>query len=556
METTQKNNRKLWLMIAVWVLIVAAMSVSFGHNFGEMWVRWFPAWQSADMSLWERLMEGESYYTHAPLVPFVSLIIAVLLIRHTRIPVRPDRKWGGIVLGFFVLTHMLACLARVNFASGFAFIGVLAGLVLLIWGRAALRRLWFPLAMLVFMVPLPEVSIAQLNFRLKMFASRGGVTIADFIGVPVEGQGNQVFLEGGKRLVIANVCNGLRTLISLLAFGALYAYVCRLKGWWRIGLFLMSVPIAVVANSVRIVSLIVVADAWDAEVATGWFHDWSGVLIFVLAFLLMFGLEKMILGFLALIGRPVKVEPLFHGQLRGDEDAEQWQEMMWAGGQVRSAVATGMVIVSAVGALWLGRTIPTVLGPGKLEAAAVVEIEIDGRKWVAESSRELDEQTLVILEHPTYLIRQYRPEYRPADNFHRREVEYCVIFSKDNRKGVHPPDLCLEGGGQNITAKGTVVLKDVEGIGDILCRELVVQSDRRETYYLYTYKCGSQYTTSFWMQQGTIFVNGLLARNASGGLIRVSTSVDPFGEDNLDKAKRRAKGILRGALPKLHRTLP
>ena len=552
METTQKNDRKTWLMIAVWVLIVAAMAVSFGHNFREMWVRWFPAWQSkaANVGLWDRLMEGESYYTHAPLVPLVSLIISVLLIRHTRIPVRPDRKWGGIVLGFFVLTHMLACLARVNFASGFAFIGVLAGLVLLIWGRAALRRLWFPLVLLVFMVPLPEVSIAQLNFRLKMFASRGGVMIADFCGVLVEGKGNQVFLEGGKRLVIANVCNGLRTLISLLAFGALYAYVCRLKGWWRIGLFLMSVPIAVVANSVRIVSLIVVADIWDPEIATGWFHDWSGVLIFVLAFLLMFGLEKLILWFLKVIGRPVEVEPLFHGQLRTDEDAEQWQQMMWAGGEVRSAVATGMVIFSAVGALWLGRTIPTVFERGKLEAAAVAEIEIDGRQWLGERTRELDEQTLVILEYPTYLIRQYRP----ADDF-RPEVEYCVIFSKDNRKGVHPPDLCLEGGGQNITAKDRVKL-DVKGIGDVWCRELVVQSHRRQTYFLYTYKCGSKYTTSFWVQQGTIFLNGLLARNASGGLIRVSTTVEPSGSDDLDQARQRAKGILKGALPKLHRALP
>ena len=186
-----------------------------------------------------------------------------------------------------------------------------------------------------------------------------------------------------------------------------------------------------------------------------------------------------------------------------------------------------------------------------MERAAVAEIEIDGRKWVGERTRELDEQTLRILEYPWYLIRQYRP----ADDL-RPEVEYCVIFSKDNRKGVHPPDLCLEGGGQNITGKGMVVLKDVEGIGEVWCRELVVQSGRRETYFLYTYKCGSQYTTSFWVQQWTIFLNGLLARNASGGLIRVSTSVEPHGTDDLAQARHRAKGVLKGALPKLHRMLP
>jgi exosortase len=169
------------------------------------------------------------------------------------------------------------------------------GLILLLWGWTALRRLWFPVLFLAFMVPLPEVTIAQLNFRLKMLAADWGVALANGLGVLVERNGNQVFLEGGKTLVIANVCNGLRTLISLLAFGTLYAYVCRLRGLWRLGLLAMTIPVAVASNSLRIVSLILVADAWDVRTATGWYHDTSGMLVFVLAFALMFGLERLVL---------------------------------------------------------------------------------------------------------------------------------------------------------------------------------------------------------------------------------------------------------------------
>ena len=142
METTKDTNRPTWRTAVLWVVLLVGLGLSFGYNFAEMWVRWFPAWHHADWGVYKRLMEGESYYTHAPLVPLVSLIIAVLLIRHTHIPVRPSARWGLPVLGVFLLGHMLACLARVNFASGFAFIGVLAGLVLLLWGPRALRRLW------------------------------------------------------------------------------------------------------------------------------------------------------------------------------------------------------------------------------------------------------------------------------------------------------------------------------------------------------------------------------------------------------------------------------
>ena len=578
METTKDTNRPTWRTAVLWVVLLVGLGLSFGYNFAEMWVRWFPAWHHADWGVYKRLMEGESYYTHAPLVPLVSLIIAVLLIRHTHIPVRPSARWGLPVLVVFLLGHMLACLARVNFASGFAFIGVLAGLVLLLWGPRALRRLWFPIVLLVFMVPLPEVSIARLNFRLKMFAADWGVRLAEFVGVLVERQGNTVHLEGPKTLVIANVCNGLRTLISLLAFGSLYAYVCRLRGGWRIFLFLCSVPVAVVANSVRIVTLIVVADIWSPKIATGWYHDFSGIFIFVLAFLLMFGLEKLILGVHKLVGRPMEVLPLFDGHLRTEQDAQQWPRMVRAGGATCGLAAAVLVGLSAAGAWWLGRSIPTSFSDRQLDGAVPRQVLVEGAPWEfdAGENRELDEQTRIILENPSCLIRMYRAVRDPGS----RWVELCVIFSKDNRKGVHPPDLCLEGGGQDIVEKREVVLRNVEGLGDVPCRALIVHRTTKgdpatgqrprsiKQYFLYTYKCGERYTTSFWVQQYTIFMNGLLNRNASGALIRAWTVVlpakadaaadlvQPDEQENVEAARRRAAGILQATLPHLHRNLP
>jgi len=549
MELHQPAHGSGWRRIAPWLLLAAGLVAAYALTFYEMWLRWFPAWRShnPDLSLYDRIMEGESYYTHGPLVPLVSLIIAILLIRHTRIPVRPNRVLGSVVLAGSLLFHLAACLARVNFASGFSLIGVLAGLVLLLWGTTALRRLWFPIAFLFFMVPLPEVSIAQANFRLKMLAADWGVRIADAIGVVAERSGNQVFLQDDKQLVIANVCNGLRTLISLLAFGAIYTYVCKLRGVWRVALFAMTVPVAVVSNSIRIVGLIVVADVWDTQTATGAFHDISGLMIYAMAFGMMFGLERLVLGARELIGRPAGILPLLHGVERGPDDEDQWPRLVRAGTGTAGWAAAGVILAAASAPLWLGMSWVSASNAGMLDELKKIlpaEIEIGGRRYHG-YDLEMPEYVLVILEWPEYLNRRHTaPGAAPLD--------FCVIFSRDNRKATHPPDLCLEGGRQDIIAKADVAVTGVEGRGNVPCREVVVQSGAQKEYFLYTYRCGDKYTASFWEQQLTIFANGLLNHNASGALIRVST---PVTRDLAD-ARQRAMRLLSVAVPYLDRALP
>ena len=541
-DVSSGKSRAVWLP---WTLILLGLAASFAHNFMEMWARWFPAWRRTHLSLYDRMVEGESYYTHGPIIPVLSLLIFILLIRHVRSPLRCSRKTGSLVLGFGMLFHLVACLARISFASGFAFIIVVAGLVLVLWGMRALRELWFPVAILVFMVPFPEVTISQLNFRLKMIAADWGVTLANVLGVIVERTGNRVFLEGDKILVIANVCNGLRTLISLLAFGALYTYVCRLRGWWRLCLFpIPTVVVAVVANSLRIVSLILVADIWDVEAATGWYHDLSGVLIFVLAFLLMFGIERFVLWLREAVGRPATILPLFHGRLRGPEDKEQWGRMIREVGTVKGYVAGVLLLLVAGGAWWLNQTLPPSLTPDMVARVLPATLTVKGRQ-LQSRGRELSERTLTILESPSYFYRRYESRTEPP-------IDVCIIFSKDNRKGTHPPDLCLAGSGEAIIEKADIDVTDREGLRSMPCKELTVQQGLQRYQFTYTYKCGERYTRSFWLQQLTIFTNGLLHRNASGALVRVSTPVagDPAA------ARERSVDMLRTMLPYLDRSLP
>ncbi|MCL2700304.1 MAG: EpsI family protein [Phycisphaerae bacterium] len=578
-----------WVKIGVWVLVAAAVVAAFWEAFAAMWLRWFPAWNNERLGLYDRLVEGESYYTHGPLVPMVSVIIAWLLIRHTRLEARPCPRWGWPAVAAALLLHLLGVLARVSFVSVIAFVGLVAAVVLLLWGPRVLGRLWFAIAFLLFMIPLPEVTIANLNFRLKMIAADWGVTLASWLGIAVERDGPMVVLAGGKSLVVANVCNGLRTLISLLAFGALYAYICRLRGAWRVGLFLAAVPMAVVCNAVRIASLIVVAQVWDTRAATGWWHDTSGLLIFVLAFWLMFAAERLILAARHLVGRPARIEPLFadvrrdvsrdagilpacpegvspssgcgtdstfsadqpHGTHNaGGTPASREMPPNWpalarlAAGRVTAAVLAVMMLTAA-GAWWLGRPDFAAANNDLLAAALPARLDVAGTAWHGEP-HQLSERELIILEGPSYVYRRYRDD-------EGGEVDYCFLYSRDNRKGIHPPDLCVEGLGQGITRKGEFDVVGVLGHDRVPCRELVAQSELGWVYMLYTYKSGRGYTRSFWRQQGGIFLDGLLRRNLGGGMIRISL---PCGDDNnIDAARRQAEEFLRITIPDLDRTL-
>ena len=200
------------------------------------------------------------------------------------------------------------------------------------------------------------------------------------------------------------------------------------------------------------------------------------------------------------------------------------------------------MIVAGGATVWLGGASPPAWNRGALQAALPADLEFNEGRWHG-YDMELDKNTLTILEWPDYLMRQY-----VSTAGDRPPVDFCVIFSKDNRKGTHPPDLCLEGGGQEIIHAADAAA-DVAGRGALPCRELIVQSGADRRYYLYFYRCGDRYTRSFYMQQAVILANGLLNRDASGALVRVST---PVGADP-DAARTRAKRLLGAAVPYLDR---
>jgi exosortase len=235
----------------------------------------------------------DSYYSHGFLVPVVSL---VLIWRERaalrRLPATPS-TWGVLWIAFGALCLLVSDFLHFAVFSSLAIIPMVVGVLLMLQGRQRVARIWFPLAFLLFMIPIPLSLTQPIAFRLKLIAAECAVRLARLLTLPIVREGSYVHF-GDDKLIIGDICGGLRSLIALLALGALMAYMSKSRPWARLLVLILSGPIAVASNVFRIFLLCIVAHFWGSKVAGGTVHDVSGYMIFIVAFTLFFSLESLL----------------------------------------------------------------------------------------------------------------------------------------------------------------------------------------------------------------------------------------------------------------------
>jgi len=237
------------------------------------------------ISLSERFLATDSYYSHGFLVPLVS---AYLIWRKRKrlkelLPAQPCKS-GLVLLAGGLLLHLISTVLKINFGSYFSLLIVLVGLALYLFGKTITRELLFPLAFLIFMLPLPSVIIIAVSFKMKLIAAQLASLAVNLMGIPTTRGGSTIYLPGSF-LLVGDPCSGLRSLISLLALGALFTQFISGGLSRKITLFLSSIPLALISNVLRIILLLLVTHIYGKKVALGFFHDFSGMLVFVFAFI-------------------------------------------------------------------------------------------------------------------------------------------------------------------------------------------------------------------------------------------------------------------------------
>jgi len=254
-------------------------------------------------------------YSHGLLIPFI--IGYILWTERQRLldaPRRPAFMMGGagVIAALFLLWTGTA--GAELYAQRLSLVLMLAAIAVYFWGRTILRFLVVPLALLWLAMPIPAIIFNKIAFPLQLFASRCAVWAMRLFDIPVLREGNVIELmplgsSHTKKLEVVEACSGIRSLMTLVTLAVVFAYFTYPKpngagtgggrwrarltsyGFWRsLVVVLAALPVAIVTNAARVSGTGILAHYYGTEIADGFFHSFSGWVMYIIAFLLLFSI--------------------------------------------------------------------------------------------------------------------------------------------------------------------------------------------------------------------------------------------------------------------------
>lgn len=232
------------------------------------------------------------YYSHGFLVaPFAALVAWRQWGRVAAAP-RQGETWAGLGLAAASLAGLVWALRWQDYAfAALASIPLLAGILLYLEGWPRLEPWLFSLLFLALMVPLPAVD--RLSPWMESLTAGAAAGLARLVGVAAVQQGGEISMAGGS-IVVGAPCSGLRSMVAITTLGVAWVYLVEGRWTAKLALLFSLLPLVAAANVVRIAGLLAVAAAWGHDLALTYYHDWSGIVLFLLAVVGMLGLGKVL----------------------------------------------------------------------------------------------------------------------------------------------------------------------------------------------------------------------------------------------------------------------
>ena len=269
-----------YLLLAV---IGALFLGLYGPTFAFMMGRW----------------QTDEAYQHGWLV--IPVALAVVWFRQDKLKGLPLRSHpaGLWVMALALLMHLFEKAVDLNGPSPLSIPIFVAGAVLYFAGWQYLKELAFPIAYLVFMIPIPGGFTELVSFPLRMLATNLSKIVAGWFGVHVYGAG--MHIEFGQPygnewipLEVADPCSGLHSVMAIKALHAIFAYTTRLRIGWKWFLFFCALPIALLSNLTRIVGIILIGAYWNRDIAVGLFHSYSPFILYPIAIVILISIGRLL----------------------------------------------------------------------------------------------------------------------------------------------------------------------------------------------------------------------------------------------------------------------
>ncbi|HZE73339.1 MAG TPA: exosortase [Pyrinomonadaceae bacterium] len=284
--------KSLWRVLAISAALIFAYASVFTKLAHDWW--------------------ADDNYSHGLLVPFV--IGYILWAERGRFARQTSQPWtllGGAVV-VCALVGLWAGIAGAElFMQRISLVLILVGITIYFWGFRFLRLLIAPFALLLLAIPIPAIIFNKIAFPMQLFASRFAVWSMSLLDIPVLRQGNVIELlplnsTVTKKLEVVEACSGIRSLMTLLTLAFVFAYFTHPRGddtakpggrfswlrryglWRSLIIVLAAFPIAIFTNALRVSGTGILARYYGTKVADGFFHTFSGWVIYIVAFLLLF----------------------------------------------------------------------------------------------------------------------------------------------------------------------------------------------------------------------------------------------------------------------------
>ena len=237
-------------------------------------------------------------YSHGFLIVPLAVIFAYEKKFHLAAASLRGSWWGAGLLAFGLLLLAIGQLGSLLAPLRAGYVFGAMGFVLLLLGWEVFMLLLFPLSFLLLMVPLPQALVNVVAFPLQLIAAEWAVSILHMIGIPVLLEGNIIRLAGGD-LFVAEACSGLRSLMALLTLGVVFAHFFRRESLFQqIVLVASTIPIAIMVNALRVALTGVLAHEYGQTTATGFIHEFQGLITFSIAFFLLLAESKFLRRFI------------------------------------------------------------------------------------------------------------------------------------------------------------------------------------------------------------------------------------------------------------------
>ncbi|MFZ5570347.1 MAG: VPLPA-CTERM-specific exosortase XrtD [Thermodesulfobacteriota bacterium] len=488
-------------------------------------------------------------YSYCYLIPFVVLYL-VYDKRDDLTHSQFYSSWPGVfVFMAGIVIFWVGELGGEFFTIYISFWLAILGLSWMHIGWANIRKLFFPFLIMLTMFPLPNFLYQKILVRLKLISSLIGVKLMQAYGLSAYREGNIIDL-GFTKLQVVDACSGLRYVIPLFVLGILVTYFYRSQFWKKIIIVFSTIPLSIATNSLRIAMTGILYELWGAQVAEGFFHGFSGWLIFMVSLGVLVG-EIWILGKVF----PEKdIKELDNKYKTGkEEQSSECKE------EFKEKLKTPKALLSLI------KNPQSVIAVLLMCATILIHQNVDFRErvpirksfdqfplvigeWTG-TNQKMEENILQALHLSEYILVDYQRNDGKSINFYAAYYE-----SQRKAESIHSPETCLPSSGWIFQQAGKV---ELTGTGEmetkIINRAIMQQFDIQQLVYFWFSMRGRILTNAYQMKLYN-FWDALTRQRTDGAMIRLITPIYD-GESNIEAEERLTK-FTKDVIPILSQYLP